>query len=94
MKSPLIIIIELLAGIVKSIVDTIGFVSFKLAELFVSLVVFSTLGIVGIVIAAVIGVCVFFFVTKFLLKTSGTLIRVGIALIVVLAVLILISMLF
>lgn len=92
-KPPFVILIELFAGLTKSILDTLGFLGIKLIELFASLLVFSTFGVLGVIIAAVIGVCVFIFVMKFVLTSSGTLIRVVAALFIVLGVLILISML-
>ena len=92
-ESPLIILIELFVGIIKNTLDTLGFVGVKLVELFASLLLLSKFGIFGILIAAVIGVSVFFFLTKFILKSSGTLVRIGLALIVVLGILILLSLL-
>lgn len=92
-KPPFVILIELFAGLAKSILDTLGFLGAKLIELFASLIVFSTFGLLGVIMAAVIGVCVFIFVVKFVLASSGTLIKVVAALFIVLGVLILISML-
>jgi len=92
MKSPIVIILELLAGLITNAITTIGFVILKLGELMVSLLFLSTFGIFGFLIAILIGVVVFFFLAKVIFKTSGSLISLIIAAAVVFLVLILLSM--
>lgn len=92
MKSPLIIVVELLYGIVNGILQTILFIFRKFGELLHSLLFFSTLGVFGVVLAIAIGVMVFLLVAKFIFKSSKTLLAIGIALIVVIAVLALLWM--
>jgi len=87
MRSPLIIIAELLAGLIGTIGQTLSFVIGKLGELLMSLLFFSTLGPLGLILAIVIGIIVFFLVTKFIFKSSSTLLGFGIALAVVIAIL-------
>jgi len=92
MKSPLIIIIELFAGVISSAISTILFIIGKLGELAVSLVFVSSLGIFGLFIAIIIGAIVFFFFAKIIFKTGKSLFAFIIALVAVLLVLLLISM--
>ena len=92
MNSPLIIIAELLFGVLSSVVGTILFIFEKLGELALSLLFFSSLGIFAFIVAVVIGVAVFILITKFILKSSSTLVAFGITFAVVIAVLILLSM--
>ena len=87
MKSPLILIAELLYGIISGVLQTIIFVIEKLGELVLSLMFFSTLGIFGFILAIAIGAIVFILMTKFIFKSSRTLLAIGIALVIVVAVL-------
>lgn len=87
MKSPLIIIAELLTGLIGTIGRTLSFVIRKLGELALSLLFFSTLGPFGVILAIAIGAIVFLLVTKFIFKTSRTLLAFAIALVAVVAIL-------
>ena len=91
MKSPLVIILELFAGLIKSTVDTVFFVFGKLGELLVSLLYISTFGIFGFLIAILIGSLVFVFAAKLVFKSWKSLSAFSIALITVFIVLILLQ---
>lgn len=92
MKSPLIIIIELLAGLLNNAVSSIVLIVEKLAELVGSLLFISSLGIFGVIIAVVIGAVVFIFVSKVFFKTWKSVFGFVIAFAAVIFVLLLISM--
>ncbi len=92
-KSPLVIIAELIVGMINGIITTIKFVLTKFLELMITLVFYSTFGIYGFLIAVFIGAGVFILVTKFIFKSSKTLISLGIAFIAVIAVLAFFAML-
>lgn len=92
MKSPLIIIVELLTGVATGIFQTIAFVVGKFGELMMSLLFLSALGPYGFLLALVIGAIVFLLVTKFIFKTAGSLLGLGIALAAMFAVLFLLRL--
>lgn len=92
MKSPLIIIVELLIGLATSVFQTISFVVGKFGELMMSLLFLSALGPYGFLLALVIGAIVFLLVTKFIFKTAGILLGLGIALAAMFAVLFLLRL--
>lgn len=91
MKSPLVIIIELLTGLITNTVNTIGFVVEKLLELFGSLLFISTFGVPGVIIAVAIGAVVFIFASTVIFKTGSSLVSFGIAIVVVFVVLFLLQ---
>lgn len=91
-KSPLVIIVELLTGLISSGIDTFLFVVGKLFELFHSLIFLSSLGISGFVIAIVIGAGVFVFFAKFVFKNWKSVMGLGIALGAVILVLALLQL--
>ena len=91
MKSPLLILIELVVGIIQASVQTIAFVLTKLQELVLSLIFISSFGIAGFLIALLIGVGVFFFISKFVFKTSKSILGFAIALVAMLGVLLFFS---
>jgi hypothetical protein len=69
-KSPLLILIEMLEGLINNIVSSFQLIFYKMLELFVTLDVISGLSPVGFVIASVIGSVVFFLIIKFIFGTS------------------------
>lgn len=92
-KSPLIIIVELLTGLISSLISTFLFVVGKLVELFYSLMFLSSLGVFGFLIAIAIGAGVFVFFAKFVFKNWKSVMGFGIALGVVFLVLFLLQLL-
>lgn len=92
MKSPLIIIVELLTGLITGIFQTMAFVLGKFGELVMSLLFLSALGPYGFLLAIGIGAIVFLLVTKFIFKTTGSLLGFGIALAAIVAVLFLLQL--
>ncbi|MBN2252180.1 MAG: hypothetical protein JW701_00680 [Kosmotogaceae bacterium] len=86
------ILIELVVGLIQSSIQTISFVVGKLYELAVSLIFISSFGVAGFVIAFLIGAGVFFFISRFILKTSKSILGFAIALVVMLGVLLFFSM--
>ena len=94
MKSPLIILIELLAGVISNTFSTIIFIFKKLGELMVSLFYVSSLGIFGIILAVVIGGVVFYFFSRVIFKTSKSLLPLALAFIAIILVLVLLSLIF
>lgn len=89
MKSPLIIIAELLSGLISGIYQTIVFILGKFGELMVSLLFLSVFGIHGFFLALAIGAIVFLLLVRFIFKTTKTILGFGIALAVVIAILVL-----
>lgn len=92
MRSPLVIIVELLFGVLNGIYQTIVFVVGKLGELMFSLLFLSTFGIFGFFLALAIGTIVFLLLARFIFKNSRNLLVFGIALLVAVAVLVLLWM--
>jgi hypothetical protein len=92
MKSPIVILIELTVGLIRSALDTISFIFSKLQELAVSLIFISSFGPAGFVIALIIGGVVFVVISKFVLKTYKSIAGFGIALAAMLLVLLFFSM--
>lgn len=76
MKSPLIILLELFAGLIKSSTDTMRFVGSKLIELFILLGFIAGTSTFGLVVSIGIGGTVLFFVMKFILGASKNLILI------------------
>jgi len=81
MKSPLIILIELILGLITRASETIGFLFFKVLEFLASLSTFTIFGVSGLLIALVIGTIVVFFAIKFFFKSSKSLIILWLVLI-------------
>ena len=75
-KSPLQVIYELLVGIIQSIVNTFKFIFEKLVELFMSLAFIANTGIVGMLVASVVGAIVVVLVAKFVFKSSKSLLQI------------------
>jgi hypothetical protein len=75
-RSPIIIIIELLAGLIANILQSFALIYTKLVELFVTLGYISGFGPVGFAIALIIGSTVIFFILKFMFGSSKTLLYV------------------
>ncbi len=88
MKSPIVIIAELVAGLISSIISTMIFVITKFLELISSLMMYSSSNLQSFAIAAFLGAVVFILITKFIFKSSKTLLSLGIALIAIVAVLV------
>ncbi|MHA1778618.1 MAG: hypothetical protein ACTSYN_03510 [Candidatus Heimdallarchaeaceae archaeon] len=74
MKSPLLILLELFGGLLKSSTDTMRFVGSKLIELFISLGFMAGTSPLGLVIAIAIATAVIFFIMKFVFGASKNLI--------------------
>lgn len=87
MKSPLVIIFELLSGLISNSIETMGFVAGKLVELFFSLMFVSSLGVFGFLTAVAIGAAVFVFVSKTVFKEWGSVVSLCIAALAVVIVL-------
>lgn len=75
-RSPIIIIIELLAGLIANIVQSFAFIYTKLLELFITLGYISGLSPIGFAVALIVGSTVIFFVLKFMFGSSKTLLYV------------------
>jgi hypothetical protein len=75
-RSPILIIIELLVGLIANIVQSFLFIYTKLVELFVTLGYISGFGPLGFALALVIGSTVVFFILKFVFGSSKTLLYV------------------
>lgn len=87
-RSPIIILLELLGGLLVSFVQTFSMMYSKLVELFVTLGYISGLSPFGFVIAVFIGSFVCYFVIKFVFGSSKTLLYIFVF---YLAVLVLVS---
>jgi len=92
-KNPLEIILELLTYIIQTSIEAIIFIIDKLRQLFVSLVFIAGMGIPGLIIASIIGGIVLFFVSKFLFKSTESLVKVFIVYIVFILILVVVFML-
>ncbi len=87
MKSPLLIVAELISGLIMGLIDSVIFVLSKFIELIISLLSISVLSTTGFVVAVLAGAGVFIFLTGFVFKSAKTLISLVIAFIAVIAVL-------
>ena len=76
-KSPLLILLEMLGGLIANFVSSFQLIFNKMLELFVSLSIISGLGPLGFVASAVIGSVVFFLVIKLVFGTSKELIYIS-----------------
>jgi len=70
MKSPLVILLELLVGLIASAVNTIIFIFTKLVELSVSLGFLAGSSLLGMIIAAAAVFAVLLFVLRFIFSAS------------------------
>ena len=75
-KSPIIIILELLAGLIANIAQSFTFIYTKLVELFITLGYISGLSPIGFVLALAVGSTVVFFILKFVFGSSKMLLYV------------------
>ena len=75
-RSPIVIIIELLVGLIANIAQSFSFIYTKLVELFATLGYMSGFGPLGFAVALIIGSTVIFFILKFIFGSSKTLIYV------------------
>ncbi len=76
-RSPFIILLEMLEGLIANFVSSFQLIFLKMLELFISLSVMSGLGALGFVIAAVIGSVVGFLVIKFVFGSSKELMYIS-----------------
>ena len=72
-RSPLVIIIELLGGLIANFLQSFAFIYVKLVELFVNLGYISGLSPIGFLIALFIGSLVVYFILKFIFGSSRVL---------------------
>ena len=73
-RSPLIILLELVIGLIQQIMNSSSFAFSKLIELFITLSFISGLSPVGFVLSMFIGLLVIFFILKLSFGSSKTLI--------------------
>ena len=76
-KSPLLILVELLEGLIENFVGSFQLLFFKMAELFIALDAMSGLSPLGFIAAIVIGSVVGFLALKFVFGTSKELIYIS-----------------
>ncbi len=69
-KSPIIIIIEIILGLLATTLQTILFLMGKLAELFVSLAYLAAVNPLGFILATFIGAVCLYFILKVIFKQS------------------------
>jgi hypothetical protein len=69
-RSPILILIEMLEGLINNIVSSFQLIFYKMLELFVTLNAISGLSPLGFVVAATIGSVVFFLILKFMFGAS------------------------
>jgi len=81
MKSPFIVLIELIVGLISRVSESLAFVFSKVIEFFTSIQFVSGIG--GIIIVAIIGVIVVLFALKFFFKASKTIMLLWLVLIAV-----------
>lgn len=91
MKAPFVILLELFFGLVKSIIDTMGFLISKLIELFISLGFIAGTSPLGFIVAVAVGTVIVLLVMKFVLGSSRNYILVGVIAAVLFIIAILIS---
>ena len=72
-KSPILILLELLIGLIQQFNSTFEFIYVKLVELFIILGTISGFGPMGLIIAVIFGSLVLFLVLKFIFGSSKTL---------------------
>lgn len=84
MKSPLMILIELIVGLISRIFESINFTLMKMVELFISLSFIANLNTFGLIMAVLFGSIIFYFVLKYLFGTSKTLVVLIIFLVIIL----------
>ncbi len=70
LKSPLVVLIELIVGLILQMLNTFQFIYLKLIELFIVLSVISGLSPVGFALAVFIFSIVLFFVLKYVFGSS------------------------
>ena len=88
-RSPIVILFEMLGGLILNFLDSIDMIYTKLVELFITLGVISGLSPIGFLVAVFIGSLVCFFVIKFIFGSSRTMIFIFVF---YLAILILVSL--
>jgi len=71
-KSPILILLELIGGLIVQLIESFGFVYLKLLELFVTLGVISGFGPLGFTVAIIFGSVVLYFVLRFAFGYSKT----------------------
>lgn len=69
-KSPVLILIEMLEGLIQNIVSSFQLIFYKMLELFVALDMISGLSPLGFIVALTVGSVVFFFILKLIFGTS------------------------
>ena len=72
-RSPLLILLELLEGLILNIVSSFVLVYEKMLELFITLAFISGLNPIGFVVALFIGSIIFYFILKFIFGSSKVL---------------------
>ena len=72
-RSPLLILLELLEGLILNIASSFSLVHQKILELFITLGFISGLNPIGFVVAVFFGSIVFYFILKFMFGSSKTL---------------------
>jgi hypothetical protein len=72
-RSPIIILIELLGGLIVNFIQSFAFIYTKLVELFVNLGYMSGLSPLGFLVALFIGSFVVYFILKFIFGSSRVL---------------------
>ena len=71
-KSPILILLELIGGLILQFTQSFGFVYSKLVEFFVTLGFISGLSPLGFTVAVIFGSIVFYFVLRFVFGYSKT----------------------
>jgi len=88
-KNPLQIILELFLVIIQSIIKTLTLIFQKLVELFWSLTFIAETGVIGLIIACLIGGIVIYFISKFIFKNTKSLVQILLIYIVFIFILVL-----
>ena len=73
LRSPLLILLELLKGLILNIVSSFVLVYEKMLELFITLAIISGLSPIGFVVALFFGSIIFYFILKFIFGSSKVL---------------------
>ena len=73
MKSPLIVLIEMVSGLISRIFESSSFIILKIFELLSSLMFITRYGILGVILVLMVVFLVIFLALKFLFKSSRTL---------------------
>jgi len=71
-KSPILILIELIGGLIVQFIESFGFVYLKLVELFITLGFISGLSPLGFTVAVIFGSIVLYFILRFIFGYSKT----------------------